>query len=205
MPASGKSRESIVKRGAPSATAPSRGSVAIPTRGSAAISPPQRSARTAPRLIATKKLIFQLIDRNAPLAALYSASQMDRIKMVKEGVPSSFVGLLVHDLNMPKERFYGMIGVSRATVDRKVKERKLLNRSEGESVLAMGRLIGQVEEMVRTSGDPTGFDAARWVSAWLQEPLPALGGQRPADYMDTEEGRALVSGLIAQIQSGAYA
>jgi len=159
----------------------------------------------APTRMTPATLIARLIQRKATFAALYSASQMDRIQMVKEGVPSSFVAVLVSELDMSKERFYGIIGVARATVDRKVKTRTALDRAESEGVLAMARLIGQVEEMVRTSGNPEGFDAARWVADWLQQPLPALGGQCPADYMDTEEGRALVSGLVAQMQSGAYA
>lgn len=166
-------------------------------------------AATKARLSATsapaRTLIARIVQGKATYGALYDASQIERITMVKEGVPASFVPTLVRDLDMPKERFYGIIGVARATVDRKIKERKALDRSESESVLAMARLIGQVEEMVRTSGDPTGFSPAGWVSEWIQEPLPALGGHRPSEYMDTQEGRALIAGLVAQMQSGAYA
>lgn len=59
--------------------------------------------------------------------------------------------------------------------------------------------------MVSESGDPEGFDAAHWVSDWLNTPLPALGGHHPATYMDTAEGQKLVSNLLAMVQSGAYA
>jgi hypothetical protein len=53
--------------------------------------------------------------------------------------------------------------------------------------------------------NPEGFDAAAWMSRWLNDPLPALGGMRPIDHMDTVEGRALVSTTLAKLQSGAYA
>ena len=43
------------------------------------------------------------------------------------------------------------------------------------------------------------------MSHWLNGPLPALGGARPIDLMDTMEGQALVSATLARIQSGAYA
>ena len=69
----------------------------------------------------------------------------------------------------------------------------------------MVRLVGQVEAMIQESGDPAGFDATSWMSRWLQEPLPSLGGARPIDLMDTMEGQALVSTALAQAQSGAYA
>jgi uncharacterized protein (DUF2384 family) len=35
--------------------------------------------------------------------------------------------------------------------------------------------------------------------------LPALGGVRPLDLMDTMEGQSLVAETLARIQSGAYA
>ena len=76
---------------------------------------------------------------------------------------------------------------------------------QGERVMGMLRLIGQVDEIVRESGDPTDFNAARWVAGWLNRPLPALGGRVPATLMDTAEGREIVAGLIAQTQSAAYA
>lgn len=65
--------------------------------------------------------------------------------------------------------------------------------------------MGQVEQMVRESSDAEGFDAGKWVAGWLSQPLPALDRKSPATLMDTSEGRALISDLLAQIQSGAYA
>ena len=59
--------------------------------------------------------------------------------------------------------------------------------------------------MVAQSGDPAGFDPDRWVGEWLERPLPALGGAAPGEFMDTMEGQYLVSRLLAQSQSGAYA
>jgi uncharacterized protein (DUF2384 family) len=35
--------------------------------------------------------------------------------------------------------------------------------------------------------------------------LPAFGGARPADLIDTMEGQSLVSAALGRIQSGAYA
>lgn len=66
------------------------------------------------------------------------------------------------------------------------------------------RLLEQVGKMVRQSGEPAGFDAAAWLSRWLSEPLPALGGARPIDLLNTAEGEAQVSTILARMQSGAY-
>jgi uncharacterized protein (DUF2384 family) len=75
------------------------------------------------------------------------------------------------------------------------------NRSR---LLGIARLVGQVHQMVVESGDPEGFDAAAWVAQWLETPLPALDGEKPATFMDTADGQALVATLVARMQTGAY-
>jgi uncharacterized protein (DUF2384 family) len=80
----------------------------------------------------------------------------------------------------------------------------VLSQDESERALGIARLIGLVEKIVGESGEPAGFDAARWTAAWLERPNNALGGKTPGDFMDTADGRALVAGLVAQMQSGAY-
>ena len=70
--------------------------------------------------------------------------------------------------------------------------------------LALSRLVALVQQIVNDSGDPVGFDAQAWTLDWLSHPCPALGNACPADYMHTEEDRALVETLVLRMQSGAY-
>lgn len=81
---------------------------------------------------------------------------------------------------------------------------KPLSPNEDSGVVGMDSLIAQVQTMVEESGNPERFDAATWLARWMDRPLPALGGKRPAELMDTPEGRALVSNIIACMQSGSY-
>jgi len=90
-------------------------------------------------------------------------------------------------------------------IPRKEREANTLSRDESERVPGVATLIDMVQTMIEQSGEPTGFDSARWVSAWLTKPLPALAGETPASYMDTFEGQKLVAKLLAMSQSGAYA
>ena len=62
-----------------------------------------------------------------------------------------------------------------------------------------------MQVMVDESGDPEGFDAAKWVSSWLERPLPALGNRTPAEFMDTSEGQQVVANLLASARSGVFA
>lgn len=146
-----------------------------------------------------------VLTRQLPLASLYPVEALERVALVKEGVPAALLVLLSEDMAISRDKLYDTLGVARATVDRKVRERRALSQDESERTLGMARLVGQVDAIVRQSGDPQGFDAARWVAAWLDRPHAALGGRRPAELMDTADGRSLVSDLIARMQSGAYA
>lgn len=70
--------------------------------------------------------------------------------------------------------------------------------------LHVAALAAVAQRIVSESGDPAGFDAHAWTMGWIQRSVPALGGARPADYMGTAEGRALLETLILRMQSGAY-
>lgn len=137
-------------------------------------------------------------------AAVYEMPPQARIDLIKQGVPAKHLSQLAADMDISKDALIDTLRISRATVNRKARDNKPLSQDESERVLGVDFLIGQVENMVRESGDPAGFDAARWVSNWLNSPLPALGGRHPASYMDTVEGQKMVSDLLATAQSGAY-
>ena len=126
-------------------------------------------------------------------------------RMVKNGIPALYVETLSTSMGLAKEKLYQTTGLARPTGDRKIRRRSLLNKGESETVIGLARLVGQVQSLVNESGDARGFDAAKWTAVWLAQPLQSLGGKRPADLMDTADGRTLVCKLLAQQQSGAYA
>jgi putative toxin-antitoxin system antitoxin component (TIGR02293 family) len=138
-------------------------------------------------------------------ADVYRLAPTERIQIIKEGVPAGEVVKLAKTIGRSKERLFQVLGLPRATVDRKTRANQRLSVEQGERVVGFSRLVGQVQVMVEQSGDPRGFDPAKWVADWLDRPLPALGGRCPADYMDTSEGQELISSLLVKMQSGAYA
>lgn len=138
-------------------------------------------------------------------AQFYQASSLDRIHQIRDGVPARVLVQTGEDMGMTKERMVSLLSFSRATVNRRIQARDTLPAEYSERIIGLQKLVGQVEVMVTESGDPTGFNAAHWVAEWLERPLPALNHARPADFMDTMEGQALVSSLLAKMQSGAYA
>jgi putative toxin-antitoxin system antitoxin component (TIGR02293 family) len=129
----------------------------------------------------------------------------DRIETAKRGVPAVFVSRLAKATGEPKEHVINLLGLSRATVDRKARAGQALSVGESERVIGFAKLVGQVQAMVNESGDATGFDAPKWVAGWMDRPMPALNGRTPGEYMDTSEGQQMVAGLLERARSGAFA
>jgi putative toxin-antitoxin system antitoxin component (TIGR02293 family) len=136
---------------------------------------------------------------------VYRAGPVVRVRVIKKGVPAKAVPALAGHLHWTNEALASWLGLGHSTIKRKIRDEGVLSTDEGERVLGLARLVGQVEALVSESGEPDGFDAAAWVSQWLATPNAALDGERPAEYLDTAEGQSIVSGLLAQMQSGAYA
>jgi uncharacterized protein (DUF2384 family) len=80
-----------------------------------------------------------------------------------------------------------------------------LQMLDSERAAIMAKLVRQVDAMLEESGTAEGFDAAQWLELWVRQPVPALGGVRPIDLLNTADGEALISRTLAQMQSGAYA
>ena len=137
-------------------------------------------------------------------ARIYRSAPIERIMMIRQGVPAGAVLHLAKIMGRPKDRLFTVLGLPRATIDRKARAAQRLSVEQGERVIGCSKLVGQVQVMVEQSGEQVGFDAARWLADWLDTPLPALDGKCPADYLDTVEGQEFVSSLLAKMQSGAY-
>lgn len=135
----------------------------------------------------------------------YRTAPIERVAMIKRGVPATMAVELAAQMGISKEQLFRTLGLARATIDRKVREASLLSPDESSRVLGLSRLVGRVQALVEDADGAAGFDAAVWAATWLEQPLPALGGQRPAELMDTAEGQDIVFHLLDQIGSGAYA
>jgi putative toxin-antitoxin system antitoxin component (TIGR02293 family) len=136
---------------------------------------------------------------------LYKAPVLTQVEWVKSGLGARDAKIILGQLRVPQGEALTALHIPVATVNRKAKTNAPLSPAEGERVLGVGRLLGQLQTIIRESGNPEGFDASAWLSAWMSAPVPALGGARPLDLMDTMTGQALVSQVLAQMQSGAYA
>lgn len=131
--------------------------------------------------------------------------KLELVDLIREGVPPSDFKEMVKRMGVSQGKVVNYLGVSTATINRKSLRNEHLSPDESARVLGLASLIGQVQVMVERSGDPTDFDAAKWISNWLDQPVPSLEGRKPAELMDTPPGQDIVSNLVAMMETGAYA
>ena len=135
---------------------------------------------------------------------VFHASPAERVAIIKEGVSARWAEDVLHHLDL--QALAGeILKLSPSTLRQKARTDASLPLAVGERAVGLASLIGQVQAMAEESGSAEGFDAARGLGDWLRSPLPAFGGLCPIAYLDTLEGRAMVSTVIEQSQSGTYA
>jgi uncharacterized protein (DUF2384 family) len=59
--------------------------------------------------------------------------------------------------------------------------------------------------MGASSASSSGFNAAHWLTDWLEQPVATLDYAKPTERLDTIENIELISTLLAKMQFGAYA
>lgn len=124
----------------------------------------------------------------------------------RKGVRGQLLKDLSKRMQLPATRVFDIVGIPKATAEKKVAAGELVAGSAGQAALGMIKLLGIAQELVdnSTAKEARGFDAAKWLGQWLERPQRALGGDRPADLLDTPTGIDAVARLLGSIGSGAY-
>lgn len=134
------------------------------------------------------------------------ATPLQLVDIERRGVAGHIVKGLARRLEIPAVRVFDMLGVPKATVEKKASAGDVVSGSGGQAAIGMARLIGIAQELVgnSTAKEARTFDAARWLGQWLERPQPSLGGRKPAELIDTPTGVEVVARLLGAIESGAY-
>jgi putative toxin-antitoxin system antitoxin component (TIGR02293 family) len=141
------------------------------------------------------RLVDQLRDSD-PLT-LYRA--------VEEGVPTFTVVLISKAFSQPAPQVLDMIGLAETTYRRKSEAGESLPEVAGHRTVALMRVVAKLRQLLAESGDPQrvkDFDLENWVSDWIKEPLPELGGATPAALLRNPEGQRVVENLLERMRGG---
>ncbi len=137
---------------------------------------------------------------------LRDATPMQRVAAERQGVAARLVKELANEMAIPAARMFKIIGVPKATAERKAEKNQAISGGGGQSALGVLNLLGIAHSILAESTDEraSNFDVAKWLGRWIEQPQPALGGRKPADLLDTPTGINVVARLLGSLQSGAY-
>lgn len=156
--------------------------------------------KPAPIDYARKKGVDAFVDQVA------EATPMQVHEAELRGVDGHLLKDLAKRMDIPAVRLFQIIGIPKATAERKSAAQEPITGAAGQAALGLTRLLALARGIVAdsTAADAKDFDAARWLGRWLEQPQPALGGRKPADLIATPTGLEMVTRLLGAIESGAY-
>lgn len=113
--------------------------------------------------------------------------------IVKLGIPSRSLEPLSDHLGIGKGAAAGVLGMDRATANRKVAKDDVLPTYAAESML---RLL-ELDAMARDT-----FETDEEAAAWLRQPHPMLDGETPLDCAKSGFGAERVKDILVAVKYG---
>lgn len=143
---------------------------------------------------------------DAYLKQVHEATPVQMVEMERLGVAGTFITDLSKRMELPSSRMFDMLRIPPATAARKSAEGALVDGRAGLAAIGMIKLLGIAQDIVddSTAAEARNFDTVKWLGQWIERPQAALGGRKPADYLDTPTGVEIVTQLLGAIRSGAY-
>ena len=161
-----------------------------------------------PGVVASEPLLAYRPGRNFDdyVRQVVNATPMQFVEIERAGVLGTFIKDLSRRLEIPSSRIFDILGIPKATAEKKAAAGELVRGSAGQAAVGMVKLLGIAQEIVgnSTAAEAKDFDVAKWLGQWIERPQPSLGGRRPSDLLDTPTGIQVVSRLLGSIESGAY-
>jgi putative toxin-antitoxin system antitoxin component (TIGR02293 family) len=134
------------------------------------------------------------------------ATPMEIVEDERHGIDSIFLKDLSKYMDVPAVRIFDIVGIPKATAEKKVAAKELIAGAGGQAALGLARLLAIAKGIVEnsTAAGAKDFDVAKWLGQWIERPQPALGGRKPADLIGTPTGLDMVTRVLGAIESGAY-
>ena len=126
------------------------------------------------------------------VASDYTPSKL--IAALRLGLPVQELRDLQVSLNVPMDKLFPILGISKATFHRRQVNGRLAP-AESDRVVRFARLMGKAVEVM---------ESAEGARQWLTSPQFGLGGAVPLDYAETEVGAREVEDLLGRIEYGVY-
>lgn len=122
------------------------------------------------------------------------SDSMDRISILREGLPYESIEVLSNQTNLPIKIFLNLFGIAQTTYNKKKRENDILNGRDSEIILVLSELLdfgfsvfnNEKEKFLR----------------WLSKPNISLGGVTPTSLFDSLTGIQEVKNCLNRIEFG---
>src|ERR1700736_4423006 len=133
--------------------------------------------------------------RNSPLARVLGIAGAggDLIEATRKGLPAISALRLAQAGGLSDQQLAGALGVSTRTLARK-KGKSRLNAVESDRAVRLGRVLSLALEIFGNKRQAT--------IEWLHDPIIALGGKAPVDFLDTDAGLRRLEQVLLQLDYG---
>ena len=121
-------------------------------------------------------------------------SKMDRVKVIRHGLPYESIEVLSTRTNLPVKRMLHLFGVPQTTYNKKKKDKDLLSGRDSEIILVLTELLDF--GVVVFNNEEEKFQR------WLKKPNIALGGVTPISLFDSLTGIQEVSNSLNRLEYG---
>jgi len=119
--------------------------------------------------------------------------QVQFIEASRKGIPGEWVKAAVTGTGL-RPTFLKILNVSSGNLSR-VYRKKALDRDTSEQVLDTVRVFWRVLDT---------WESSDLALEWLRNPVPALGGEKPSNLLDTFEGRRWIAQVLNKIEYGNF-
>ncbi len=119
-----------------------------------------------------------------------------RIQLSRIGLTPSFVVDLIDSYHFTKQETSKLVDISTKTLDRHIQSGKRFIGLQSDRLL-------QLAEIYKEGIDV--FGSREKFLKWLNSEIPALGGTRPKEWLDTHRGITMISDELGRIKHGIFA
>ena len=122
------------------------------------------------------------------------STRMDRVALIREGVPYEAIEVLSAEAGLPVKRVLGALGLPQTTYNKKKRDSDLLNPRDSEVVLVLIELISFGIEVFNSEKEK--------FHRWLKKPNLSLGGAIPVSLFDSMTGIQEVRNSLNRLEYG---
>ncbi len=127
--------------------------------------------------------------------ATYETPRYKRISLIRQGLPYAALAHFLKKSGLQQQELAAIFQVSTRTVQRLNPQAKL-SPQMSEKLLALNDLYQQAQEVLGENGPP--------ITAWLRQPVVALGNLAPLSLLDTFDGLKEVQNVLGRLAYGVY-